>query len=100
MTRRRSPTLYSPIRPPHRRQTETWPLPSSWASINTVTQITGLTDAGKIVGFYINAAGKRQGFPAVPVPETSSSLGLGLLLLMECGALILRAYRRRASSAA
>ena len=65
-----------------------------------ITQITGLTNAGEIAGFYVNAAGKQQGFTALPVPEASSSLGLGLLLLMGCGALVLRAHRRGANSVA
>ena len=64
------------------------------------TQITGLTNAGEIAGFYADANGKLQGFTAVPVPEASSSLGLGLLLLLGGGALALRTHRHRANSAA
>ncbi len=63
------------------------------------TQITGITNFGKIAGYYVNTAGVQQGFIAAPVPEASSALGLGLLLTMGGAALALRASRRRVGQA-
>ena len=58
-----------------------------------ITQITGIDNAGDIAGFFVNAAGTQQGFLAAPVPEGSSGLGLGLLLLTGGGWLFFQ--RRR-----
>ena len=44
----------------------------------TVTQITGINNAGDITGFYTDANGNNHGFFAVPVPEPRSLVLLGI----------------------
>lgn len=55
----------------------------------SITQITGIDNAGEITGFYIGADGLSHGFYATPTPEPSS------LLLMGSGALGLLGIVRR-----
>ena len=61
------------------------------ANINgvSITQITGIDNAGEITGFYIGADGLSHGFYATPTPEPSS------WLLMGSGALGLLGVIRR-----
>lgn len=65
-----------------------------------ITQITGIANSGEIAGFFVNQKGVQQGFTAIPVPETSSLLGLGLLLILGGVAQALRTSCRRAGKAA
>jgi probable HAF family extracellular repeat protein len=59
--------------------------PSAALSGVSITQITGVNDAGELTGFYVDAAsGLQRGFIATPTPEPAT-LGLmlgGLLLLI------------------
>ena len=59
-----------------------------------ITQITGINDAGQIAGFFIGANGVQQGFIAAPVPETSTTISLGLLLVLGVGGMAWRARKR------
>lgn len=58
--------------------------PSAAAIGVSITQITGLDDAGDIAGFYVDAAtGLQRGFIATPVPEPGTlGLLIGSLLVM------------------
>jgi hypothetical protein len=59
--------------------------PSAAVSGVSITQITGVNDAGEITGFYVDAAtGLQRGFIATAVPEPGTfALLIGSLLLMS-----------------
>jgi len=61
----------------------------------TVTQITGINNAGDITGFYTDASGNNHGFFAVPVPEPSSVA----LLSIGVASVVVWARRRRKTTA-
>jgi hypothetical protein len=55
----------------------------------SITQITGINNAGEITGFYLDADGMMHGFLATPTPEPAT------LTLASLGALGLLGYRLR-----
>lgn len=46
----------------------------------TFTEIDAVSNTGEIAGTYLDAAGMEHGFTALPVPEASTTVSLGLLL--------------------
>jgi hypothetical protein len=62
------------------------PLDAGWAALSSVsiTQITGIDDAGDITGFYLDATtGIQRGFIGTPAPESGTfGLLMGSLLAM------------------
>ena len=70
----------------------------------TLTEATGISNTGFIVGYSTSAStGLREGFlltPEAPVPEASSIVSLGALLLLGLGGLALSVRRRKAASGA
>lgn len=59
-----------------------------------ITQITGINDAGTIAGFYVDANGAQRGFVGAPVPEASSLVSLGVLLVLGVGGMAWKARKR------
>ncbi len=60
----------------------------------SVTQITGINDAGEIAGFYLDAAtGLQRGFVASSVPEPGSMVLTGIGLTVVLG--YARLFRRK-----
>ena len=67
---------------------------------STAMQITGIADSGEIAGFYTDAAGSQLGFianPAAAVPEASSVVSLGLLLMLGAGGVCVAKKRKVAA---
>lgn len=70
----------------------------------TLTRASGISDTGFITGYGTNSAGQQDAFlltpaapSAAPVPEGSTTLSLGLMLVLGLGTLALRARRRKAA---
>ena len=70
----------------------------------TLTRASGISDTGFITGIGTNSAGQDDAFlltpaapSAAPVPEGSTTLSLGLMLVLGLGTLALRARRRKAA---
>ena len=63
----------------------------------TFTEIDAVSNTGEIAGTYFDANGGEHGFTALPVPEASTTLSLGLLLGL--GGLLVVAKRKKAQPA-
>lgn len=64
----------------------------------TFTEIDAVSNTGEIAGTYFDANGGEHGFTALPVPEASTTVSLGLLLGL--GGLLAAAKRKKAPAAA
>ena len=62
------------------------------------TEVDAVSNTGEIAGTYFDANGNEHGFTALPVPEASTTVSLGLLLGL--GGLLFAAKRKKAQAAA
>ena len=64
----------------------------------TLVYAYGISDTGFISGYGINSSGQQDAFllrPNAPVPEASSVVSLGLLLVLGMGGLVVAARRKK-----